>query len=301
MKRQLIAAMLLLGLLPATSAQENNVALAQIKYEFIHIDDTMQRDKPYNEDMLLLLGHSSSVYKSYTAIKAQENLKRQLEDQKGSSDITINMDLGGKNRSSTVYHNRPQDKKFYKTDRIATTEYLMEEKHPSLSWQITEESKDIGDYTCQKATTSYAGRNYTAWFTTELPFPFGPWKLSGLPGLILEAEDDKNEVQFKYLEFATLEGEQKEPIAIAEKAIKTNEKAFNKALDAFRKDPSAAFNAASGNRVQGRGAFITTAGTTTALPSSNTVSSIRVDSGGSGASQKKKTKNNPLELNINSK
>ncbi len=40
-----------------------------------------------------------------------------------------------------------------------------------------------------RATTHYGGRDWTVWFTLEIPFSVGPWKLWGLPGLVLRAEE----------------------------------------------------------------------------------------------------------------
>ncbi|MGC8001649.1 GLPGLI family protein, partial [Salmonella enterica] len=44
-----------------------------------------------------------------------------------------------------------------------------EEEIPKLDWHITSEEKEIGGYKSQKATVSYRGREWTAWFTEELP------------------------------------------------------------------------------------------------------------------------------------
>ena len=61
---------------------------------------------------------------------------------------------------------------------------------PSLEWNfIDEETDSIMGYDCRKATVEFAGRSYTAWFTPEIPLPFGPYKFGGLPGLILKLED----------------------------------------------------------------------------------------------------------------
>ncbi len=65
----------------------------------------------------------------------------------------------------------------------------LKEVTPEIKWKILKETKKIGKFTCQKAIANFRGRNYTAWFTPDIPVPYGPWKLQGLPGLILEAYD----------------------------------------------------------------------------------------------------------------
>lgn len=57
-----------------------------------------------------------------------------------------------------------------------------------MEWQIGDSVKNVLSYECIKAETDYHGRRWTAWFTPDVPIPFGPWKLHGLPGLILMAE-----------------------------------------------------------------------------------------------------------------
>lgn len=66
--------------------------------------------------------------------------------------------------------------------------------HPisDFNWQISSETKTIQGYLCRKATSNFqpilSRKKITVWFTTDIPFQFGPLNYTGLPGLILQAE-----------------------------------------------------------------------------------------------------------------
>ena len=70
------------------------------------------------------------------------------------------------------------------------------EKAPQIQWEITDEKKQISGRTVTKATGRHHGRDWTVWFDEEIPISEGPWELTGLPGLILEASDAKGEHKF---------------------------------------------------------------------------------------------------------
>lgn len=81
-------------------------------------------------------------------------------------------------------------------DRMGPNIFLIKDNYIEPKWNITTETKKIAGYTCTKATTDFRGRLWEAWFTVEIPLPFGPWKLHGLPGLILDAKDSTNTYAF---------------------------------------------------------------------------------------------------------
>ncbi|MBL7756439.1 MAG: GLPGLI family protein [Chitinophagaceae bacterium] len=60
---------------------------------------------------------------------------------------------------------------------------------PVFDWTMHAEEMNVLGHLCKKATTSFAGRNYIAWYATDIPLSDGPYKFSGLPGLILSIYD----------------------------------------------------------------------------------------------------------------
>lgn len=75
-------------------------------------------------------------------------------------------------------------------------EDLIESNLPNIDWKITKETKRILGLECKKAIGVYKCRQYTVWFTKDIPLKVGPWHLNGLPGAILEAKESNGYNEF---------------------------------------------------------------------------------------------------------
>ena len=74
--------------------------------------------------------------------------------------------------------------------------FKLTEKIPPQQWEIMNDTLTVMGYLCQKAVATFRGRNYIVWFTSEIPVNDGPWKLYGLPGLILKAATEDSIFMF---------------------------------------------------------------------------------------------------------
>lgn len=75
-------------------------------------------------------------------------------------------------------------------DYIDDKELIYHELFPKMKWELKNETKEISNLICHKATTVFRGRKYTAWYSLDLPSSVGPWKFNNLPGAILQVYDD---------------------------------------------------------------------------------------------------------------
>jgi hypothetical protein len=108
---------------------------------------------------------------------------------------------------------------------------------PAFKWQMSEEKKTIGEHQCQKATCTFAGRIYEAWFAPDIPINDGPWKFYGLPGLILEVYDTQHHYEFQFLGMRPCAGKIEIPV---EDYTKTTKKEYLRVKQMSIDDPESA-------------------------------------------------------------
>lgn len=199
-------------LLPVTAAVAQRIRIADlsaydrlipvdtlvftVQYSVSIVEDTEKPDSPAEESMMLRVGKSVSEYYSYTSFVADSVLRADV--QAGASQQTIIEHLqqfGFGAVSHRIYKNYPAGR-LTLLDRIATDNFEVEEPMPAIPWEILADTMTVCGYQCQKAVASFRGRAYEAWFAPGIPRSDGPWKLHGLPGLILKAEDAQQHYRF---------------------------------------------------------------------------------------------------------
>lgn len=151
-----------------------------------------------------------------------------------------------------------------------------------LNWKIGSEHDTIVGYACTKATTSYGGREYEAWFAPEIPISDGPYIFGGLPGLIIKLSDTKGHYVFTLEQFGEYGGKipelptyrKNQPIEISRvKAVTFREE--------IRKDPLGYLDRITGSSSEG--ATVQRHGSSEAVPAKSALVDRSWD-------------NNPLEL-----
>ena len=113
--------------------------------------------------------------------------------------------ISPKGESSKIYKNRLK-KEIFSVSGASRSDPLkcVEQLNPQ-DWEFTSDTLTVLGYVCQKTTTSFRGRNYEAWFSPEIPIKEGPWKLYGLPGLILKVVVDDGLFVFEAIGLENLE------------------------------------------------------------------------------------------------
>ncbi|TXF91471.1 GLPGLI family protein [Neolewinella aurantiaca] len=109
----------------------------------------------------------------------------------------------GDKEGMPVFTDRKSNIQVYKSIYLAQkkTPWIFEDTIPRINWSITNNEKVISGHSVLHATGAYGDRIYDAWYSPEIPVPFGPYRLGGLPGLILEAKSRDGVVNFEFAGF----------------------------------------------------------------------------------------------------
>lgn len=158
----------------------------EVKYNMLTMFDG---PKNYEAKLLVTDSYSNFEYK----LSDKDTAQTESLDNNGVFQISI-----PDKKSYRVYLN-PKKKIISEIKYLggAANKVLIQDSLILPKWTIFQETKTINNHLCYKATTTFKGRNYEAWYTLDYPIQYGPWKLNGLPGLIIKAQDDKNEVFFE--------------------------------------------------------------------------------------------------------
>lgn len=172
----------------AQEKQEENYQL-EVSYLFL-----LNQGAPMTYQGTLLVGSESSLF-SYQA-KIELDVGELSSEQSGWDHQTYSFQI----KDTTTYHIWSQSigTRVFHLERLPGLNSLcvVKESFPDIAWHITGNQKLIQNFTCFEATGHFGGRDYTVWFTEQIPTSYGPWKFHGLPGLIVQLEDKLGEVQF---------------------------------------------------------------------------------------------------------
>lgn len=133
-------------------------------------------------------------------------------------------------------------------DGNITSMFRYSEPYAPQEWVISDSVKNILGYECVMATADYHGRHWTAWFSPEIPIQDGPWKLTGLPGLILEAGEEAGQHHFIATGIAQTT-KQITPNLGADHYETTDRISMLKALRKFEDNPIAGLSASLGIKI----------------------------------------------------
>ena len=194
----------------AFSQQTLDTAYLKCQYEYTLENDTLS-GKTRDDLLILQIGEYLSKCYSHYSNQVDSIFSLPNRDEILKYEINKAMSRGDTNyphkrMKAYVYKNYPKGN-ITVTDGLSMQDYIYEDELNAQQWEIKDSTKTILDYQCQMATCDFRGRQWTAWFTTDIPVSDGPWKFSGLPGLIMEAYDKGNQYVFTIVGLQKVEDE----------------------------------------------------------------------------------------------
>ena len=157
-------------------------------YEYKFVSDSTNKADVKTELMNLDTTPKGSKFYSYTSYKSDSLMRVDLEKQlKATGSINIKTDQRKGFVRYTVAKNYQNGNVDFR-NRIGMDAFKVTEDR-KIAWKILPNKQKIGNWETQKATTEFGGRKWTAWFCNDIPIQDGPYKFSGLPGIIVKLED----------------------------------------------------------------------------------------------------------------
>ena len=196
--KTIVSILLLASLAVRATAREPVLDRAYMKclYRYVYLNDTLT-GKTKNDLLVLQIGtriskcfsHYSNQVDSLSALPNGDMIIGKMINDAMNNGEFMRGNYPHKRLKTYIYKNYPE-RRMTVTDGLILQDYRYVDSLHTQIWTIGDSTREVLGYTCQQATADFRGRHWTAWFATDIPVSDGPWKLGGLPGLILEAYDE---------------------------------------------------------------------------------------------------------------
>lgn len=211
--------------------------------------------KQFQKTFFLEFNQNESVYK--------EDQKLSAPSVAPGNGMVMVMGGGG---GSDIYYKNIKSKSYINKTEIMGKRFLIKDKLPTFEWKMTGETKNIGVYTCYKATFSREEDQTTmnvdekgkvkestvkrtivttAWYTPDIAVSNGPERFSGLPGLILEVQEGNLTIVCSEI---VLNSTEKLDIKEPTKGKVVTQEAYRKIMDKKTKEMMDRFKSNRGNK-----------------------------------------------------
>lgn len=224
--------------------------LAPETMEFVYdyrwcVDTTASLQENYDSDnMLLQIGPGGlSKFSSYKNLTVDSLIMRSSPDQIAQAAMDGKLSNG---EFMTIYKNYPEGRLTH-TEKICQDWFRYDEEMPALDWELTDSVTTVLGYECQSARCSFRGREWTVFYTEEIPIMDGPWKLHGLPGLIMKASDKEGHYTFECI---GIKSKADRPVTIYKVPFnKTDRRGYYDAKHRYEVNPYAYYEATTGGHI----------------------------------------------------
>ena len=202
----------------------------------VSVEDSIKQEK--STDYMILEIGKTGISKFYSDHNRQMDslIMEVMKNPQQAQFIAEKMQSSGISKAETgeIFKNYPAGKMTVTDNFNKINAFSYEDNLNDFEWKITSDTMTCLNYLCQKATADFRGRRYEAWFAPDIPVNDGPWKFSGLPGLILYAKDSKNQ----YILKAVALDNTQTPLQFAKRDyVKTTRKELDKVKIRFAEDP----------------------------------------------------------------
>lgn len=174
-------------------------AMMEVQYEMVK-SDPLNGGEIQTDRMVLLIGPRYSLYCEYSRLQERLFLRSKGYKVTRGEWYAASDSLGVRDSYGTLYKDR--EKGTCRELAYAWGTYSYDEELPEIDWrEVPDSMRTIGGYECRQAEADHRGRHWTVWYTPEVKISEGPYKLMGLPGLVLEAHSADGEIR---IDFAAL-------------------------------------------------------------------------------------------------